>query len=410
MAVGEAIASVASPILSIFGQKMANDANLKIARLTNATNKQINDSQLRYQYNQWLRETAYNDPAMQRSRLQAAGFSPFSLVNNGNASPMQFSSPIPAQKASDMQNIFANSGISDIVPSIYDVISKKEDIEGKRYQNHILGISAADAEDRLIREKERHAAELENISHKTKNEQASYDKLIDEIAFLRQSHEYTLQQQNQDLENSRSNGNFIQSKIEEQQIRNQMLPLQLISEIKKLNAEAASSMIIANAQRLQSASAARLNDAQTKQVTQAVSHTMQLFPFVRGQYKANLSGMLSDNRFKKVQIELAKLNQQQQIEYIRSLALETALKSEMSSGVFNKLFRFLGLDVNNVISGLGGAAAMLGIAKGLKGSSVKASASEAEKWKHASEMYKKLYESASQGEEFFMNFIQSRYK
>ena len=40
MAVGEVIASVASPILSIFGQKMANDANLKIARLTNATNKQ----------------------------------------------------------------------------------------------------------------------------------------------------------------------------------------------------------------------------------------------------------------------------------------------------------------------------------------------------------------------------------
>lgn len=85
-------------------QGTANHTNIKLAKYQNEYNRQHQErefqfnkeqSELEWQRNlaQWQRENAYNDPAAQMQRLQAAGLNPNLVYGNGSATTTAASSP-----------------------------------------------------------------------------------------------------------------------------------------------------------------------------------------------------------------------------------------------------------------------------------------------------------------------------
>lgn len=97
-------------INSLFGSATANNASAQAAaatkyyadkqfesvQATNQANKEENEANRAFNLEMWNKQNAYNDPAAQRARLEAAGYNPF--MNEGNqASLATAPSSIPMQ-------------------------------------------------------------------------------------------------------------------------------------------------------------------------------------------------------------------------------------------------------------------------------------------------------------------------
>lgn len=109
---------LASGVLGSIGSIWQNKTNLKIARETNAMNRQMFDDQLAYNTEMWNKQNEYNDPLAQRQRLENAGLNPlfFGLDGTGNASGWQSATPIPAQGASIVNPLQSlGAGVGDMV-------------------------------------------------------------------------------------------------------------------------------------------------------------------------------------------------------------------------------------------------------------------------------------------------------
>lgn len=95
--------SIVNGIGNLFGTISANKKNLQIARETNQANKDINQSQLDYNWQMWHAQNEYNNPAAQRQRLVDAGLNPIYYGLDGNsAGAGNAFSPVAAQQASPM--------------------------------------------------------------------------------------------------------------------------------------------------------------------------------------------------------------------------------------------------------------------------------------------------------------------
>lgn len=109
---------LASGLLGSIGSIWQNKTNLKIARETNAMNRQMFDDQLAYNTDMWNKQNEYNDPYAQRQRLEQAGLNPLfhGLDGTGNATGWQTATPIPAQGTSVVNPLQSlGVGVGDMI-------------------------------------------------------------------------------------------------------------------------------------------------------------------------------------------------------------------------------------------------------------------------------------------------------
>lgn len=138
----QAGSSLLNGVLGWFSNKNANKANLQIARETNATNKEINQSQLDYNWDMWNAQNEYNRPSEQRQRLIDAGLNPiyYGLDGNSAGSAPSFN-PIPAQQSSPMQSYDFNA-ISDLGLKLAQISNLNADSENKQGQSELARVRA----------------------------------------------------------------------------------------------------------------------------------------------------------------------------------------------------------------------------------------------------------------------------
>lgn len=91
------IGSVFSSSLGARSQRKANEANLKINQMNNEFNAKEAEKARAFQLDMWNKENAYNTPAAQRARQEAAGYNPY--MNPGDAGNATGSSAAPAASA-----------------------------------------------------------------------------------------------------------------------------------------------------------------------------------------------------------------------------------------------------------------------------------------------------------------------
>lgn len=155
--VGSALGAV-NPLLSLGGsilgglfgskgQSNANKQNLLIARETNAANRANQEYQNAWNLEMWNKQNAYNDPAAQRSRLEAAGLNPiFSGIDGtGNAGSLT-SADYTATPGAPMANSgeFMANGIMNAAKTMaeVDLLNSQankvdEETEGQKIYNRI---------------------------------------------------------------------------------------------------------------------------------------------------------------------------------------------------------------------------------------------------------------------------------
>lgn len=78
-------------------QRKANQANLEINKMNNEFNAKEAEKARAFQLDMWNKENAYNTPAAQRARQEAAGYNPY--MNPGDAGNASGSSAAPAASA-----------------------------------------------------------------------------------------------------------------------------------------------------------------------------------------------------------------------------------------------------------------------------------------------------------------------
>lgn len=78
-------------------QRKANEANLEINKMNNEFNAKEAEKARAFQLDMWNKENAYNTPAAQRARQEAAGYNPY--MNPGDAGNATGSSAAPAASA-----------------------------------------------------------------------------------------------------------------------------------------------------------------------------------------------------------------------------------------------------------------------------------------------------------------------
>ena len=100
-----AAGSLFSGIFGSSGQKATNKTNLQIARETNKANRENQEYQNEWNLQMWNKQNEYNNPAAQRSRLEAAGLNPITngLDGTGNAGSLT-SAEYTATPGAPMEN------------------------------------------------------------------------------------------------------------------------------------------------------------------------------------------------------------------------------------------------------------------------------------------------------------------
>lgn len=128
---GGALAGIGSLIgggISAISQNNTNKTNLQIARETNRANRQNQEYQNEWNLNMWNRQNEYNDPSVQRQRLEDAGLNPifYGLDGTGNAGALQ-SAPFEAQNGFPMQNSgqFIGQSVANAFNAYSDAYLKK---------------------------------------------------------------------------------------------------------------------------------------------------------------------------------------------------------------------------------------------------------------------------------------------
>lgn len=91
------IGNIFSSSMGARSQRNANKANLEINKMNNEFNAKEAEKARAFQLDMWNKENAYNTPAAQRARQEAAGYNPY--MNPGDAGNATGSSAAPAASA-----------------------------------------------------------------------------------------------------------------------------------------------------------------------------------------------------------------------------------------------------------------------------------------------------------------------
>lgn len=139
------LGSLASGIFGSSSQRSANEANLQIARETNAQNYKMFQEQLGFNERMYHENNMYNSPSAQVERFKQAGLNPYLMMsegaNAGNADAVSAPAATPAVTGAPMQPVWQDRGqIGDLL----DSIGKAVDLKTKNRKN-LADIKQAEA-------------------------------------------------------------------------------------------------------------------------------------------------------------------------------------------------------------------------------------------------------------------------
>ena len=124
-----------------------NQTNLQIARETNEQNRQLYERGIQNQWDMWNANNAYNSPAAQRQRLQAAGVNPaLGLLNGANTGTAEATSApsAPQMQGATMQAAQINPlNMTPIVNAMLGSIGAFADADLKHAQTQGLKMDNA---------------------------------------------------------------------------------------------------------------------------------------------------------------------------------------------------------------------------------------------------------------------------
>lgn len=250
-----AIIGGASFLSGLFGagsQSAANETNLQATRETNAQNYKMFQEQLGFNREMYEKANAYNTPAAQRRRFEAAGINPYFALGNmdsGNASMQTSPSPNPAVAPHvnpvDYGQMF--NGIPNAVGAYYDNKLKSEQADSVGISNKIQAIELRyKAVDKQV-ELQQKIADLENKKALTASEKQRLDNLRQEYRVGETNLKYLddyLGSRNELQRNQSAHERALVEKTnkeaEYQSILNKFLPPQLRAQINALASQAAS--------------------------------------------------------------------------------------------------------------------------------------------------------------------------
>lgn len=149
--IGAGVGAAASGIASLFSQADTNKANLRIARETNAQNKELFERNLAWQEDMWNKTNAYNDPSNQVELLLRAGINPAAVYGNGSMpTASQLSAPSTPQMQGATMQPLDFSGLGNAVSNgintyaavkMNDAQTKATYAQADKTQNEALKLS-----------------------------------------------------------------------------------------------------------------------------------------------------------------------------------------------------------------------------------------------------------------------------
>lgn len=119
-------------------QRKANQANLEINKMNNEFNAKEAEKARAFQLDMWNKENAYNTPAAQRARQEAAGYNPY--MNPGDAGNASGSSAAPAASAASPAVMQATdfSSLGDIGVKLAQELKMMSEKKGLDIRNFSL--------------------------------------------------------------------------------------------------------------------------------------------------------------------------------------------------------------------------------------------------------------------------------
>lgn len=129
-AAGGFLGGIFNGTMGYFGQKQANDTNLRIARETNEANRQLAQYEWNRNLEMWNLQNQYNSPAAQMQRFKQAGLNPNLIYGQGNAGN---ATTLPRYSAPTMQPVTVHPAIFQIGNAL-DVLGKYMDYRIKSAQ------------------------------------------------------------------------------------------------------------------------------------------------------------------------------------------------------------------------------------------------------------------------------------
>ena len=172
---GSVISAGANLLGGVIGSKSQeniNQANIEMARETNAFNERMQDKQNQWNLDQWNRQNEYNTPAAQRQRLEDAGLNPlhYGLDGTGNAGAMASATP-----AAGVMPQLQNPGLA-IQAALANVANVAADTELKKAQANNLNAGAGLSTEQAETERQMRVGniELQGLTIKFKQFENAY--------------------------------------------------------------------------------------------------------------------------------------------------------------------------------------------------------------------------------------------
>ena len=305
----------------------------KTARV-NAANKAINDANLKFQREQMARAEMYNNPAMQKMRLQNAGLNPSLVAGAGSSTPLTAPSSIPMQNTPDLSSYFHQIGGS--IGSFIDNEYKKKLIEGQAFQNQITGIDASVHADKAAQDLREQLSRIDKDSKQAellKHQIDKYDKLADSQIVLLDEQAITEREKQRNL--------FVNSvEMEHNTVR---LDKESAARVKSMSVADAVSWFNAHTARNSSDSQIRIDDKQVIQLQNSINEFNQ----------TKNARML----YQELQNLSAGMDFAQKYSLAQIVAIQLSNAKKTSSSLIGDVIRYgFGIDpssiLNTVVSGL----------------------------------------------------------
>ena len=185
MPIFEAAAAGLGAVTGLIGNNNTNKTNIRLQREQQQFNAQQAKQANEWNMQQWERENAYNAPAQQMARLEAAGLNPNLMYGQGNPGT---ASKLTAEVPQGVAPAKVSNSLAYLSNAVIPIISMYQDLQNKTAQ-HTVQLKQAQLMDQEIAGKA-----LENISKgymnhvdyaksKYADSHADYDYMLKQMKF-----------------------------------------------------------------------------------------------------------------------------------------------------------------------------------------------------------------------------------
>ena len=197
----QAAPSVVNGIGSIFGQKKANDTNIRLQHDQQAWNEKM-----------WNMNNAYNAPIEQVKRLKEAGLNVGLMYAGGQGDVGNSSAPPQSVQPARVENVMHDSRLlGDTMAQVLDRLITKRQSDSVVFKNFADGINALSQSDLNKWQKKRYMFELEKVlPQEVSNMQQDYIVKQAQVNLINQQVDESVERVNQ----MKINGNYTAIQME----------------------------------------------------------------------------------------------------------------------------------------------------------------------------------------------------